>query len=73
MITPSRRGSPVLDETAEQELYDAVTDRLTARREALRRRREREAQFAADKQARRTAGLRQRHARKIQRTTDREN
>lgn len=63
----------MLDETAEKELYDAVTDRLNAKREALRRRREREAQFAADKQARRTAGLEVRHSRKTRRITDKEN
>lgn len=70
MITPRRQGPAVLDETTEQELREAIEQRLSARREATRRRREARARFDADKQTRRTAGLRARHARKLNRNQE---
>ena len=67
MITPRLRWLPVLDETAERDLREAVESRLSARIETARRRREARDRFAAEKQARRDAGLRARHDRKLNR------
>lgn len=65
-------GRPVDDDPINADLAAAIDERFAARREAARRRRESRERFAAEKKTRRTAGLEARHARKIQRTTDKE-
>lgn len=52
-------------ETIDQDLRAAVDERLNTRREQARLRRENRKRQYADKNARRTAGLKSRHARKL--------
>ncbi|MEV4672187.1 hypothetical protein AB0K34_11095 [Actinomadura sp. NPDC049382] len=54
-------------ETADADLRTAVDDRLNARREAARQKRDRLQRTYRDKTTRRTAGLKARHARKLNR------
>lgn len=56
------------DEERDAELRSAIDDRMNARREAARRKRENTSRFYATKNPRRAAGLERRHARKINRT-----
>lgn len=60
----------MIDEQAEADLREAVERRLSERLDAARRRREKTEQDRAAKNARRTAGLRQRHRRILARRTD---
>lgn len=59
-------------DSADADLRTAVDDRLNARRAAARQKLDRLQRTYREKNARRTAGLTARHARKLNRITDKE-